>query len=270
MSAPLSLLDTPPAPAMGTAAFMGTDRHIGGRKTQQDQSLCLSSSNNKYQFLLVADGVGGHRGGAEAAEVVVETAQAMFPSGLARFADGQAFLENFCAVANQAIQRLQTPGQESGFSTLVALFTDSERAYWVHVGDSRIYGFQAGVLFHQSRDHSLVQRLVDYGKITEEERDQHPERNRVLQVLGMPNIQPTFGETRLTDDMAFLLCTDGFWDQIRPREMSRIFGSADLQFAANLWVRQAARRAGAAGDNIALALWRMPPKTPRRWLSFGG
>ncbi len=268
MSAPPPLLDTPPAPATGTAAFMGADRHIGGRKTQQDQCICLSSANNKHQFLVVADGVGGHQGGAEAARTIVDTAHALFPSALPRFPEGRAFLEHFCQVANQAVRRSQVAGQESGFSTLVALLTDSERAYWVHVGDSRLYGFRGGNLFHQSRDHSLVQRLVDFGKITEEERDRHPERNRVLQVLGMPTVQPTFGETRLTEDMAFLLCTDGFWDQIRPREMSHILGSADLQFAANLWVRQAARRGGAAGDNIALALWRVPPKAPRRWLSF--
>ncbi len=270
MTAPPIALDMPPAPAAGSARFMGADRHIGGRSSQQDQVLCLSSANQKYQLLLVADGVGGHQGGAQAAQVIVDIARQMFPAALARFSNGRDFLANFCAVSNQAIRRAAAPGEEPGFSTLVALLTDSERAYWVHVGDSRLYGFQGEQLFHQTRDHSLVQRLVDYGKITEAERDRHPERNRVLQVMGMPSVQPTFGETTLTDDMAFLLCTDGFWDQIRPSEMRHILTAPDLQFAANLWVRQAARRGGAGGDNIGLAVWRMPPKAPRRWLSFGG
>ncbi|WP_407275644.1 PP2C family protein-serine/threonine phosphatase [Halothiobacillus sp. DCM-1] len=272
MSASFPILDAPTAAAavMGTAAFMGADRHIGGRKTQQDQVLCLSTANHKHQLLLVADGVGGHGGGAEAAQAIVDAAQQLFPAALSRFANGRDFLANFCAVANQAVQRAHTLGEAHGFSTLVALLTDAERAFWVHVGDSRLYGFKGGELFHQTRDHSLVQRLVDFGKITEAERDRHSERNRVLQVMGMPNIQPTFGETALSADMSFLLCTDGFWDQIRPPEMRQILAAEDLQFAANLWVRQAARRGGAGGDNIALALWRMPPKQPRRWLSFRG
>lgn len=270
MFAPPPTLDAPPPLAAGTAAFMGADRHIGGRKTQQDQAICLSSPNGKQQLLLVADGVGGHQGGAEASQAIVDAARALFPAALSRFAHGRDFLAQLCATATQAIQRTHAPGGEAGFSTLVALLVDSERAYWVHVGDSRLYGFQGDSLFHQTRDHSLVQRLVDHGKITEAERDRHPERNRVLQVMGMPTVQPTFGETTLTENMSFLLCTDGFWDQIRPVEMRPILASSDLQFAANLWVRQAARRGGAEGDNIALALWRMPPKAPRRWLSFGG
>lgn len=71
-----------------------------------------------------------------------------------------------------------------------------------------------------------------------------------------------------TPDMAFLLCTDGFWEHVAVSEMPLILAAADLSFAASVWVRQAARRAGAGGDNVAVALWRSPPRSRRGWLSF--
>lgn len=81
-------------------------------------------------------------------------------------------------------------------------------------------------------------------------------------------VQPTLGEISLTADMAFLLCTDGFWEHVDVSEMSPMLAATDLNFSASVWVRQAARRAGAGGDNVAVALWRTPPRTKRGWLSF--
>jgi PPM family protein phosphatase len=259
-------LTTDPAQAL---VFMGADRHVGGRAYQQDQVACLSTPDLKYQFLVVADGVGGHWGGELASKAVIDVARDMFPALLGQFPEPSGFLEQFCRAANHEIRARAGRENKEAFSTVVALLTTPERAYWAHVGDSRLYGFKGAELVHQTRDHSLVQVLFDQGKITAEERAVHPERNRVLQVLGMHDaVQPTLGEISLTADMAFLLCTDGFWEQVSVSEMPMMLAGADLNFSASVWVRQAARRAGAGGDNVGLALWRTPPRSKRGWLSF--
>lgn len=259
-------LITAPAPAL---AFMGADRHVGGRAYQQDQVACLSTPDMKYQLLVVADGVGGHWGGEMASKTVIDVARRLFPSQLNQRPEVDGFLEYFCQTANQEIRARAAQENKEAFSTVVALLVTPDRAYWAHVGDSRLYGFKGSELIHQTSDHSLVQALFDQGRITADERQVHPERNRVLNVLGMNRtVQPTLGEISLTTDMTFLLCTDGFWEQVAVSEMPLMLAAADLNFAASVWVRQAARRAGAGGDNVAVALWRSPPRAKRGWLSF--
>lgn len=259
-------LITAPAPAL---AFMGADRHVGGRAYQQDQVACLSTPDMKYQLLVVADGVGGHWGGEMASKTVIDVARRLFPSQLNQRPEVDGFLEYFCQTANQEIRARAAQENKEAFSTVVALLVTPDRAYWAHVGDSRLYGFKGSELIHQTSDHSLVQALFDQGRITADERQVHPERNRVLNVLGMNRtVQPTLGEISLTTDMTFLLCTDGFWEQVAVSEMPLMLAAADLNFAASVWVRQAARRAGAGGDNVAVALWRSPPRVKRGWLSF--
>lgn len=255
-----------PAPAL---AFMGADRHVGGRACQQDQVVCLSTSDMKYQLLVVADGVGGHWGGEMASKTVIEVARRLFPLQLDQFPAFGGFLEYFCQTANQEIRLRAAQHNEQAFSTVVVLLTTPDRAYWAHIGDSRLYGFKGAELVHQTRDHSLVQVLFDQGLITADERLVHPERNQVLDVLGMNDtVQPSLGEISLTPDMAFLLCTDGFWEQVKVSEMSLMLAAEDLGFAASIWVRQAARRGGAGGDNVAVALWRSPPRSKRGKLPF--
>jgi len=259
-------LITAPASAL---EFMGADRHVGGRAYQQDQVVCLSTPDMKYQLLVVADGVGGHWGGEMASNTVIEVARRLFPARLNQFPESGGFLAYFCQTANDEIRARAARENQQAFSTVVALLTTPGRAYWAHVGDSRLYGFKGAELVHQTSDHSLVQALFDQGRITADERRVHPERNRVLNVLGMNDtVQPTLGEISLTPDMAFLLCTDGFWEHVAVSEMPLILAAADLSFAASVWVRQAARRAGAGGDNVAVALWRSPPRSRRGWLSF--
>jgi len=254
-----------PAQAM---AFMAADRHVGGREYQQDQVVCLSTPDMKYQLLVVADGVGGHWGGGVASKAVIDVAQRLFPTQSSKLADPERFLERFCTAANHEVRVRAARERQEAFSTVVALLTTPLRAYWAHVGDSRLYCFKGANLIHQTYDHSLVQSLFDQGKITAAERATHPDRNRVLHVLGMDDdaARPTLGEIQLTPGMGFVLCTDGFWAHVTETEMAQMLTASELNFAAALSVRHAVRRAGAGGDNVALALWRTPPRAKLGWL----
>lgn len=254
--------------ASATRDFMGCDRHIGGRSHQQDQLACLSTPDLRRQLVIVADGVGGHWGGEMASNAVIDTARLMFPTALNESA-GTDFLRALCTRASQEIQLRAAMEGEQAYATVVALLTDETRAYWAHVGDSRLYCFENDVLLHQTQDHSLVQNLFEQGKISAEERATHPDRNQILHALGMVGeVHPTLGEMSLNTNLRFLLCTDGFWSQVATSEMTGIFSAPDLNFATSLWVRQAARRGGAQSDNIALALWRPPKRASRGWSFF--
>lgn len=132
-------LITAPAQAL---EFMGADRHVGGRAYQQDQVVCLSTPDLKYQLLVVADGVGGHSGGEMASKAVIDVARRLFPAHLSQFSESGGFLEQFCQTANHEIRARAAQENHEAFSTVVALLTTPERAYWAHVGDSRLYGFK--------------------------------------------------------------------------------------------------------------------------------
>lgn len=263
----LSSPDTSAEPAH-MQGIMGCARHQGGRSSQQDQTLCLTSKDKRCQFLVVADGVGGHVGGELASRCVVDVAAQMFPM-LYHSLKPAEFLSRFCAQANQEIRARAAQAGSEAYSTVVALLVNETRAYWAHVGDSRLYGFKGSTLIHQTRDHSLVQQLFEQGKITAAERATHPDRNQVRQVLGMDaTVSPTLGEMALSADCAFLLCTDGFWEHTATYEMALILSAEDLVLAASFWVHQAARRGGAQGDNVGLALWRAPRPAAWRWSFF--
>lgn len=237
---------------------MGCDRHIGGRPSQQDRTLCCASPDHSTRLLVVADGVGGHWGGELAAQTVVDVARSDFETTAQPPADPPAFLEALCQRANAEIRSRAGEHDEEAFSTIAALLVTPERAYWAHVGDSRLYCFRDGQLVYRTRDHSMVQAMVDGGELAATDMADHPDRNQLLQVLGMEEtVRPAQGQMSITPRMTFVLCSDGFWDSIEPRAMvADIRHARDLPQAASAWVHKAVRRGGEQGDNVSLAVWR--------------
>jgi PPM family protein phosphatase len=95
------------------------------------------------------------------------------------------------------------------------------RAYWTHLGDSRLYLVRKGEVLVRTRDHTFVQELLDQGLLRPEEAAGHPERNRLQQCLGStraPLIQPA-SHARLERDDVVLLCSDGFWGPLAERRI---------------------------------------------------
>ena len=104
---------------------------------------------------------------------------------------------------------------------IAACVVQDGHAYWTHVGDCRFYLVRKGRILLRSRDHTVVQRLVDEGRIREEAMATHPHRNRLLQCLGgIQQPQPDWQDgVRLARDDILLLCSDGFWGPLTPRQM---------------------------------------------------
>ena len=231
--------------------------HIGSRPEQQDRVDVLVSPDDKACLAMVADGLGGHGGGALAAQALIDAAKVIWQrADLSKLRSNELFL----AIFSESYRSITRIAEEKGISprtTCVLLYVDDCFARWAHLGDSRLYRFRNGQLLGRTRDHSVVQMLVDMNKIREEEMTMHPDQNMLLKTLGgdkTPN--PDFGETKLQPGDAFLLCSDGFWTVSRPQEMAEALTALSLERAAHFLVQRAVQRGGQRGDNIAVAMVR--------------
>jgi serine/threonine protein phosphatase PrpC len=142
-------------------------------------------------------------------------------------------------------------------TTVVACVVQEGHAYWSHIGDSRLYLLRKGQVHARTRDHTLVQQLVDEGKLQEDQMSTHPERNRLLQCLGgvqTPRVEPT-AASRLERDDILLICSDGLWGPLTRRQLLDGLAGAALGEAIAQLATLAEVRGGPGCDNIsALAL----------------
>jgi len=177
----------------------------------------VAEAGNALLFAL-ADGLGGHRGGGEAARLAVQSALALFralPS-----LDGEA-MRSILDAAHQTVVEGAPSGDPAGRgvggrTTLVLLAVEGESARWIHVGDSRLYHFRGGAVCSRTRDHSVPEILFRAGDIEEKDIRGHRDRSRLLQALGGEVApRPTLSDpVRLHPGDALLLCSDGWWEPL--------------------------------------------------------
>lgn len=228
---------------------------VGRRETNEDRVAHWLSPG--AALMAVADGLGGHAHGELAAEIAIEILGAAFRSeAQPRLADPAAFLERALNLAHAAIVRESERRRflENPRTVLAACVVQDGQASWTHVGDCRFYLFRTGRIVVRSRDHTVVQRLVDEGRIREEAAGTHPHRNRLLQCLG--GVQTPRPEApssaRLAREDILLLCSDGFWGPLAPRQMMHALLSRPLPEAIPELVALAESRAGSECDNISV------------------
>lgn len=228
----------------------------GGRSENED--FCAYLKNDDYGCFLVADGLGGHRGGALASTVTGESILDAFDS------NPGATEEHLRAYIDQARERLVEATGDAGVTmtpktTLVVMLTDNQHAVWAHVGDSRLYKFRKGKLkaklIFQTRDHSVPQQLANSGEIDPEDIRFHEDRNRLISVFdnsGNSRIEYYTNPDLLEKGDAFLLCSDGFWEYVFEREMEKCLARSRTP---KKWIarmeKKLLKRAEAGHDNYS-------------------
>ncbi len=232
--------------------------HIGGRREQQDRCLARSSSDQKRCWLIVADGMGGHSGGAMAAQAIIDTGLQLWNAsneGLL-INEPAAFLWQFFHTAQQNINLIAQRQHLDPHSTCVAAFLTEQDAWFAHLGDSRLYHFRQQKFFRRTKDHSFVQMLVDLGKVKEEDMASHRDQNSLYQGLGGENkeLELEIQHARLQQGDSFLLCSDGFWGQVPLEQMEELFKNIhNINYNINQTVINAAKQGGVYCDNICVA-----------------
>jgi serine/threonine protein phosphatase PrpC len=201
---------------------------VGGRELNEDY--CGFLELGELACWVVADGLGGYQGGEAAARIAVEAVLASFKATAEL---STTALQNYLQAAQQAILQAQKaqPKLATMRTTIVVLITDSKHALWAHVGDSRLYCFENGRIAFCTSDHSVVQAMVSAGQLSPDQIRHNEDRNRLLRCLGNPDgeLRPTIlDEPRiLFRGTSFLLCTDGFWENITETEMEVDFAKAE-------------------------------------------
>lgn len=190
----------------------------GGRPLNED---CTGMHQvRKEMGFFLADGLGGHGKGEVASKIAVE-------QGILQFEENGANPDSLKAVFEVGQDAILEHQRQEGYTqgmktTLTALLTDGKNFYRGHVGDSRIYYFKNNTLVERTMDHSVPQMLVAAGEIKENQIRNHPDRNRLLRVMGIEWDRPLYqiSETiPVKGKQAFLMCSDGFWELIDEKEM---------------------------------------------------
>jgi PPM family protein phosphatase len=197
---------------------IGNHTHKGMvRKINQDSFGSIKSDQG--DLYIVADGMGGHKGGETASKITVETLCDAFKNS--NVESPQKFLNDTLLLADANVRKkAENDTSLKGMgSTAVAIIIKGTTAYYAHVGDSRMYLFRNKKGNQLTIDHSYVQQLVEKGIIKAEEAENHPEKNKILQAIGVGNVSPDSSQLELYKHDVLLLCSDGLSGEVSIGEM---------------------------------------------------
>ncbi len=233
--------------------FDSTSRtHVGHRRKLNEDAVldCLDRG-----VWVVADGMGGHHAGEVASAMVVEALSALAPAASFESRVGRAvgLLED----VNQALVELAQSRYQEGTigSTVVGQLVDASHYMCFWAGDSRGYRLRDGAIVQLTRDHSLVQELVDAGMIEQSEAESHPNANVVTRAVGASSrlIVDTVGGDWHPGDV-FLLASDGLTRLVTDSELCTELSDKSLETIADRLIELALERG--APDNVSLILVR--------------
>jgi PPM family protein phosphatase len=218
----------------------------------------------------VADGMGGHQGGEVASRIAVEILSQIDDRG--PWHDARLAVDALRTSIKQANRKIrETAGRDELLkgmgTTLTVVLEDGETFYLAHIGDSRAYLLRDGKLSLLTHDHTLVQQLVDEGRLTPEEAAHHPQRSIITRALGVdPDVEPDTEVYRRRVGDRLLLCTDGLSGVVGEGEIVRLLSQVrDPQECAEELVSSANAEGGP--DNITVVVIDTDDPTGRRGLA---
>jgi len=211
--------------------------------------------DGKGSLFIVADGMGGHRGGEIASQLAVDTIlEAYYASGES---DPAKALDFAFRKANEAIiEKSRNDVSLYGMgTTCTALVVREDEGFFAHVGDSRAYLFRGNELKQLTEDHSLVGEMVRSGILTDEEARTHPRRNVITRSIGTHEdlaVEFSKAPLPLVDGDVFVLCSDGLTSLVGQGELKTVIASNPPRKTCDVLVDLANEHGGK--DNVTVQI----------------
>ena len=241
---------------------------VGKRRPHnEDSTLCDLSAG----LVILADGMGGYKAGEVASAIAVTTAHKFILDGLEKIdrgaIDRSTGLSNEATVVKNAIIHVNSeiyhtaqadPQCQGMGTTMVVVLFHNNIVTMGHVGDSRLYRIRQSNFSQVTKDHSLIQELIDRGLYTREEAEKNTPKNLVTRAIGIePDVQVDIAEEIVYPGDIYMLCSDGLNDMVDDEEIRLTLSkySANLAQGANELVRLANKNGGK--DNISVVLIRV-------------
>ena len=229
-----------------------------GLKRKNNQDYFRTTTISQAEIAVLCDGMGGAAGGAVASklaadsflEYIEKNTDALLKSETMRDILLQAGNAAHMSVYNCANEFIELDGMGT---TLVACIYKEGMLYIINAGDSRLYTIKNGSLQKQTKDHSLIQDLLDKGVITEEQAKNHPYKNYIMRALGTETVL-MYDYFECDEDFDYvLLCSDGLYNFVSDEDMIEIICSEKRIEEKTKLLVDAANNGG-GGDNITAIL----------------
>jgi len=228
---------------------------IGDRKENQDRCLVLEDAAAGAYLLAVADGTGGHRNGAEAAEACMNTIREEW--AVSRIpVESPERIDRMIMRSHQAVKALAHEREHRPPQTTLTILVVTPSATWSgHVGDTRIFHYSDAGLQARTRDHSVTEMKLASGRITEDEAQHDPDLNLLTQALGSRDL-PQASIQQWHPQAGDLLClaSDGAWSLLNDDDFRLLVASNSLQQTTQDLMTGKLEQAPAGQDNATLVL----------------
>lgn len=231
---------------------------IGRHRTTNQDEYRIGTLGDDIVYGLVCDGMGGENGGNVASKMACETIVSCLKKNVRSGLSDQAYKEIMTGAIGMGNVKIYDESMRvdalNGMGTTADLIlVVKDKAYITHVGDSRVYRIRDGNIKQLTKDHSLVQTLVDKGEITPEQMKTHPQRNMITRALGISRyVEISCMEVSHIGDTIFLICSDGLTNACTDEEIKQVILNSRIDQICDRLI-EAANQAG-GNDNITAVI----------------
>lgn len=228
--------------------------HQGMVRSSNQDSYAYGEISESACWALVCDGMGGVNGGNIASRTAVETIAESFDRNYREEMNGNSIknlMQSAFGRANyKVLAKAEADESLTGMgTTAVAAIVTGEKAFIAHIGDSRAYIVGEDGISQITKDHSIVQMMLDNGQITPEQAKEHPRRHIITRAIGVEeNVDSDYDEVALGENDVLLLCSDGLTNYAEDSDIYRLIRQGDFEGIADRLINFANQNGG--GDNV--------------------
>lgn len=231
---------------------------VGVTRTNNQDSYAAGELPDGTAWAVVCDGMGGANGGniasANAVKIISEYISSSYHEGMGSNSIKTLLSSSIYGANVRLYDMSRTIESLSGMgTTVVAVIISNGIAHISHAGDSRAYLIKDNKLEQITRDHSIVQSMIDNGQLTAEEAKSHPNKNVITRALGVKEeIEIDYDEIDLEDNQCILVCTDGLTNYVSKERIEEIIEKENFNDLPQSLINEANKNGG--GDNITIVI----------------